>query len=253
VKRALELRYCHRRLLGFTLIEVMVATFLMALMGMLLMTSINSSISAKDAVEETSGRYQLVRQAMSRMAREIAMAYLSKNINHSDAAYVTQFKGKKESLYFSAFGNVVYQKDAKQSDQQVLGFYLATDKNGQQSLMRRMQPNLNRDVEKGGVAQVLCPNVTKLEFSYFDGRLEKWEETWVADPVILTAQGQIDTEAPWLRKNKKEENEQRKPILKSWRLPSFVKILMTAEMGKGSEMTWVTETEILIQDPLDLN
>lgn len=233
--------------LGFTLVEVLVATFLMGLMGALLMTAMNSSIKAKDTVEEVSGRYHLVRQAMSRMAREISMAYLSKHMNFGDPAYMTQFKGRKDSLYFSAFGNVVHQKDAKESDQQVIGFYLATDKNGQQSLMRRAQPNLNLNVEKGGLAQVLCPKVSKLEFMYFDNRYKKWDESWVADPTLFAAQGHIEEQ------QKTEGERETGPVPKPWRLPSFVKIIMTVEMQEGYLMTWVTETEIPIQEPLDLN
>lgn len=233
--------------LGFTLIEVMVATVLMGLMGALLMAAINSSVKAKDTVEEISGRYHLVRQAMSRMAREISMAYLSKHIALGDPAFTTQFKGRQDSVYFSAFGNVVHQKDAKQSDQQVIGFYLATDREGQQSLMRRAQPNLNLDVEKGGLAQVLCPKVSKLEFSYYDNRYKKWDESWVSDPTLFAAQGQVEDQ------QKGEERSETGPLPKPWRLPSFVKITMTVEMQEGVPMTWVTETEIPIQEPLDLN
>lgn len=245
--RAFKITHKGTSFRGFTLIEVMVATVLLGMMGGGLMMSINSSIKAKDMVEEISGRYQVVRQAMSRMAREISMAYLSKHINVSEPAFVTQFKGKKDSLFFSAFGYVVRQKDAKQSDQQVIGFFLATDKDGHQSLMRRVHPNLNLDVEKGGRSQVLCPKVSKLEFSYFDSRFEKWDETWIADPTLMAAQG------PPAAQQKGEEKEAGENLPKPWRLPGFVKISMTVQMDEGSEMTWVTETEIPIQDPLDLN
>lgn len=231
---------------GFSLIEIMVAVLLMGMMGVLLMTSLNSSLKAKDRVEEISGRYQVVRQAMSRMAREISMAYLSKHINLAEPAFVTQFKGKGDSLFFSAFGNVVRQKDAKQSDQQVLGFYLAMDKSGQQSLMRRYQPNLNLDVEKGGRAQVLCPNVRKLVFSYYDDRFDKWDESWLADPLLMAASGQVVPQ-------EKGEEKSARALPKPWRLPKYVKISMTVEMFEGVEMTWITETEIPIQEPLDLH
>lgn len=237
-----------RRARGFTLIEVMVATVLLGLMGALLMTTINSSVNAKEAVDEISGRYHLVRQALTRMAHEISMAYLSKHINVLEPAYVTQFKGQKDQLFFSAFGNVVRQKDAKQSDQQVIGFYLGTDREGKQSLMRRAHPNLNLDVEKKeGHAQVLCPNVSKLEFHYYDGKDGEWNEVWVSDPLLLTNQGQIDER---LGREAKELARANTP--KQWRLPSYVKITMTVEMAQGTEMTWVTQTEIPIQDPLDL-
>src|SRR5580698_5175047 len=102
------------KLKGFSLIEVMVAVVLMGMMGALLMGTINSSLRAKESVEEISSRYHLASQALSRMTREISMAYLSKHINLAEPAFVTQFKGKPDSLAFSAFGNVIRQKDAKQ-------------------------------------------------------------------------------------------------------------------------------------------
>ena len=117
-------RVARKNFPGFTLIEVMVATVLLGMMGVLLMYSLNSSITAKDTVDEISLRYQMVRQALARMSREISMAYLSKNIALSEPSFVTQqFKGSQHRLFFSAFGNIVHQRDAKQSDQQVIGYY----------------------------------------------------------------------------------------------------------------------------------
>ena len=235
---------------GFTLIEVMIAILLLGMMSVLIMASINSSSHAKDDVEHLSQRFQEARQAIARMSREISMAYLSKNMSASEPPYITQFKGKKNSLFFSALGHVVQQKDAKESDEQVLGFYLANDKEGRQSLMRRVHPNLNVDVEKGGRAQVLCTNVTALEFSYFDNRLKKWEESWIADPTIP-----LGLAAPERKAEKKEGEEQLEieNTPKPWRLPGVVRITMTVLMEEGNEMKWVGEAEIPVQEPLDLN
>lgn len=234
----------HNIASGFSLIEVMVATVLLGLMGALLMTSINSSVNAKDMVEKTSLGYQLANQAVARMTREIALAYLSKNINLSDPIYVTQFKGKKDRLFFSAFGHVVRQKDAKQSDEQVLGFYIGTDKSGKTSLMRRFSANLNKDVEKGGTAQVLCPDVATLEFSYYDNKQNKWAESWLADPLQSLGAGLDLANAD----NKDAGANSHKGL----RLPSFVKISLTVEIN-GVAKTFIGEAEIPIEESLDLN
>ncbi|MCA9507323.1 MAG: prepilin-type N-terminal cleavage/methylation domain-containing protein [Myxococcales bacterium] len=230
---------------GFTLIEIMVATVLMAMMGLLLMTSLNTSVQAKDNVEHISQRYQEVRQALSRMSHEISAAYLSKNINLTEPAYLTQFKGEKNKLFFSAFGHVVTQKDAKESDQQVLGFYLATDKNGKKSLMRRNNSHLNLDVTRGGRSQILCPNVSELEFSYYDSRFKKWQDSWVSDPSSMLLLGQNSG----TKQNSNEQNDSLKP----WQLPAFVKISMTVEMSEGNLIKWIMQTEIPVQDPLELD
>ena len=44
---------------GFTLMEVMVATFLMAGMGILLMTSLNTSVNAKENVEHVLSAFKM--------------------------------------------------------------------------------------------------------------------------------------------------------------------------------------------------
>jgi general secretion pathway protein J len=231
------------RLAGFSLIEVMVATLLMGMMGVLLMTSLRSSADAKDNIEATSGRYQLVRQAMSRMAREISMAFLSRDINKNEAVVITQFKGSKEQLFFSAFGNVIMQKDAAQSDQQVLGYFIAKDKTGKQSLMRSHVANLNLDVEKGGKPQVLVPDVIKIEFSYYDEKFDRWEEKWISDPSDIAKQDPASIMNEGVRRGDEP---------KLWKLPAFVKVSLTVKMAENDEMTWVTQTKIPMQQPLNL-
>lgn len=139
----------------------------------------------------------------------------------------------------------MYQKDAKESDEQVLGYYLALDKQGNQALMRRMHPDLNTDVEHGGRSQVLCPNVTKLEFSYYDKTIDQWLDTWLADPTMQPNAGNI-------RPVPKEEGKAN-DATRSLRLPSVVKITMTVLLEENREMTWVSMAEIAMQDPLDLN
>lgn len=238
---------------GFTLIEIMVSTVLIGMMGVLMMTSINSSVRAKDKVEEISQRFHEVRQAMSRMSREISMAYLSKHVNINEPAFITQFKGDKDRIFFSAFGHVVSKRDAKESDQQVLGFYLAKDKNGQNSLMRRMHPRLNMDVTKDGKAQILCPNVSKLEFGYYDSRYEKWQESWESDPSSMILLGQNSGQFQQAQSGKSQEEKGNEIANKPWQLPGFVKIAMTVDMGDGKEMTWYSETEIVVKDPLELD
>lgn len=233
-----------KSLKAFSLIEIMVATLLLGIMGSILYSSINASINAKDNIEKISLRYQLVRQAMSRMAREISMAYLSKHINKNEPVFITQFRGYHNKIFFSAFGNTVRQRDQKQSDAQTLGFFLGTDKEGRTSLMRRYHANLGLDVEKGpSLTQVLLPDVVLLEFFYFDDRYNKWEEEWFSDPSALA---QSSPFADAQKADKMAEDQ------KAWRLPTMIKIVITAKMPT-EEKKWVTATEIVVQKPLDLN
>lgn len=226
-----------KKINAFSLIEIMIASLLLAMMGVIIMTSFNSSIKAKDNIESISNNFHLARQAINRMGKEVSMAYLSKNLNTLEPAYLTQFKGYKDKLYFSAFGNVVRQKGAKESDQQVIGYFLANDKNGILSLMRAYQPNLNLDVEKITNYQVLCPNVKKIEFSYFDNRTEKWDDNWLSDTKSLQAGSNMNSGISG----------------KILVLPSKVKISLITEISAGNEINFISEVEIPMTSPLDLN
>lgn len=210
------------RLRGFSLIEILVSAGLLAITGALLLQSLSSSLDAKDAVETTSGRYHLVRSAMSRMVDEISMAYLSKHHALAEPRTETGFLGERDELHFTAFGYVPRVADEKKSDQRQLAYYLDTDPRTQtESLFRREQANLDDNFEEGGRALVLLPNVRELTFEYWDSAKESWEEKWDAAGAEHTEQ-----------------------------LPARVRIKLVAVMDDGQEQTFTTQTKLWLLKPL---
>ena len=207
---------------AFSLIEILVAASLLAIVGGLLLTSLSSSIDAKEQVEATSGRFHLVRSAMSRMVDEISMAYLSGHHALTEPRTETGFLGERDSLNFTGFGYVPRVADEKKSDQRQLGYYLDTDPKSQtESLFRREQANLDDNFEEGGRALVLLPGVRELTFEYWDTAKETWAEKWDA----------TGTEHP---------NE----------LPARIRITMVVAMESGEEQRFVTQTKLRILKPL---
>ncbi|HEY1098568.1 MAG TPA: prepilin-type N-terminal cleavage/methylation domain-containing protein, partial [Myxococcota bacterium] len=93
---------------AFSLIEVLIAASLLAIIGALLLQSLSSSMDAKDAIETTSNRYHLVRSAMSRMVDELSMSYLSghRPTTGAEIRAVTGFKGERDRIDCTAFGYV---------------------------------------------------------------------------------------------------------------------------------------------------
>src|ERR1044071_8323103 len=127
---------------GFSLIEVLVAASLLAIVGMMLLQSLSTSLDAKENVEGISNRYHLVRSAMSRMCDEISMAYVAGqgHVALTEPRTKTGFLGEHDSLKFTAFGYVPRVEDEKKSDQRQLAYYLDTDPKTQTtSLFRREQ------------------------------------------------------------------------------------------------------------------
>lgn len=64
---------------GFTLIEVLVAVALMAMLGIILATSMSSIIGAIKDSKQMQDYYHTARVALGRMQQEISMAYISKH------------------------------------------------------------------------------------------------------------------------------------------------------------------------------
>jgi type II secretory pathway component PulJ len=207
---------------AFALIEVLVAASLLAIIGALMMTSLSSSIDAKDAVDSVSNRYHLVRAATSRLVDEISMAYLSAHHNELEVRTKTGFLGARDSLSFTGLGYVPRVEDEKKSDQRQLSYYLDTDaRSGSKALFRREQANLDDDFEEGGRELVLLPYVSELELQYWDPQKEAWSEKWDAAGTEIG------------------------------RLPTRVKIKIVAVMEDGRETPFVTETRIWMTAPLN--
>ena len=211
---------------GFSLIEVLIAATLLAIIGGMLVQSLSSSIDAKEAVESTSNRYHLVRSAMSRMVDEISQAYLSAHVASTAPRSETGFRGERDKLTFTAFGYVPRIADEKKGDSRQLAYYLDSDpKTRTQSLFRREQANLDDNFEEGGRALVLLSDARELSFQFWDATKEEWLDKWDAqggDPNQLG------------------------------KLPVRVRIKLTAVMGNGEEQTFVTQTKIWLPTPIKL-
>jgi type II secretion system protein J len=208
---------------AFSLLEILIASSLLALIGALLAQSLSSSIDAKDMIETTSNRYQVVRSAMSRVVDELSMAYLS---NHrpggtNEIRAITGFKGERDRVDFTAFGYVPRVEDEKRSDQRQLSYFLDTDpRTKTKSLIRREQANLDDEFDEGGREQTLLPDVRELEFEYWDQTKEEWAEKWDA------AGDEVD------------------------RLPPRVRIKVVAVMDDGREQTFTTQSRLWMITPL---
>jgi general secretion pathway protein J len=208
---------------AFSLLEILIAATLLAIIGALLAQSLSSSIDAKDAIETTSNRYHLVRSAMSRVIDEVSMAYLSghRPVNGVEIRAVTGFKGERDRIDFTAFGYVPRVEDEKRSDQRQLSYFLDNDpRTNTKSLVRREQANLDDDFEEGGRVQTLLPDVRDIEFKYWDPQKEAWVEKWDA------AGDQLN------------------------RLPARIRIEFTAVMDDGREQTFVSQSRLWLLSPL---
>ena len=209
---------------GFTLAEVMIAVTVLAFIGLLTYGVFGNTLETRRRAMKVATRYHEVKQGMNRMAREISMAFLSHHRDCDDRRTYTIFKkdssGGSDSLVFTSFSHIKIRKDANESDQNELSYFVEPDKenNGIHTLYRREANRIDDEPEKGGEVYALIEDVDNLKFEFYNDKDDDWEDDW-------------DTENSDFRN----------------RLPLFVKITLKAKGPSGKIETFVTKTEIFMR------
>lgn len=219
----------RRHARGFTLMEVMVAIAITAMMGTVVAMAFQTGLTAKETVETDADRYRQVRVSMNRMAREIGSAYVSDRYDlkrfRDQNDRPTNFVGERDKLLFTTFSHQRLYTDVKESDQAVVEYFVeaSTDREakGRQDLKRRVNPNVDDRMDRGGTTDVLFEGVKGLEFAYWNSEKKEWDDEW-------------DT---------------RRTELKAL-LPTRVRITVTAVDESGKEAKYTTQARIMLNTEL---
>jgi len=149
---------------GFTLVEVIIATAILAfLMGILYHVFWRSS-SAWEKGDVRTRMYQSIRISLDVMSREIRCALISSGDSH------LIFKGDKDALSYISASNKISKKG--EFDLCEIGYSLSSHC----ELLRRIKACLDPSFGQGGATAVLADNVLGLSFLYYDENT--WQERW---------------------------------------------------------------------------
>lgn len=171
---------------GFTLIEVIIAVSIMAMISTLILTAFSSLQRSRDGIRRVSERYREGRMALTRISHELEGAYVSKHlpINLNIQSVATMFKGVSEAtadrLDFNAFVHRRLDRDVRESDQAEISYFGLDDpvEDGKLDLVRRSNPRLDIDPELGGRGQVLARDIDLFDLRYLDPLVGEWVEEW---------------------------------------------------------------------------
>lgn len=211
---------------GMTLLEIIVSVSIVAVMASLVYGSARRHMEARDFAARLEEQYSMVRIAMSRMSREISMAFLSNHVS-PDKRSQTIFKGISESpvnrLTFSSFSHLRLKSDVHESDQNIITYYGKQDSKNSSliNLMRYEKKVIDDKPEEYEEGEVLARGIVGLKFKYYDEEKREWVDSW-------------DTMG----------------IERGNRLPRYVEITLTMMDENGREVPFVTKTKIQITKPL---
>ena len=216
---------------GFTLLEVLIAVAVLGLIGGLTFKSFETANDLKKRIEKAEERDQMMRAALSRMAREISMTFLSEHYDKKRyRTRPTLFRlkdGRREAkLLFTSFAHERLYTDAKESDQGIFEYELATsdDGSGRVDLFRRTKAIIDEEFERGGDKQPLAEDVLQFSVQCWDPKDREWRDEWDSNSVKQTG---------------------------SVLLPPRVKLTLVFKDENDKEKTLTTQTKIFLGQPLD--
>lgn len=214
---------------GFSLMEVMIAVAVLAMIGALTWKSFDGAYDLKQRVERAEDRDQTVRSALDRISREVSMTFLSEHYDRKRFRERPTFfrlkDGRREAiLSFTSFAHQRLHVDAKESDQAVFEYRLERDESGTTSLFRRVKPQIDEEPDRGGAKAVLAEAVVRFSVQAWDPKDREWRDEWDSNSPQRTG-GAL--------------------------LPPRLRIAITVKDEQGKERTWSTQAGLQLSTPLD--
>jgi general secretion pathway protein J len=222
----------RRRGRGLTLLEVMVAVAILAMVALLTYGAFDGLSRGKKNLGRINDRYHQGRAAVERITRELSSAFISMHQPATEAQIrrLTIFAGSNGSpadrLDFTSFSHRRLVKDAHESDQNEVSYFGSPDPNvsGKVDLARREAATIDLEPKRGGEVNVLAEDIESFELRYLDATTGMWTETW--DSSQATGQ--------------------------PGRLPFEIKITLALKSGvDGKPVTFTTKVAMPMQAPLN--
>jgi general secretion pathway protein J len=209
---------------GFTLLELVIAMAITVSLGLMTVGAFRQVDHAREIARAQADRYAAARLALTRLSREVSMAFLSDNYDtRRYRERLTLFVGREDELLFTTMAHQRFYRDVKESDQAVVEYRVDSDpeSSGERALFRREKARLDDEPDRGGHSDLVADHVASLRIRYWDRRRNDWAREWTTKSVD-------------------HANE----------LPTRVRFELEISLGGGRTEKLSTETRIALTRPL---
>ncbi len=177
---------------GFTLLEILIAIFIFAVVITTVFGSFNFVFGKIGVIEEGKATYEMAKDCLNRMSSDLAAAYFLqppayKPPGEDSEPDVFRLEGKPSDsmgedfgqLRFTAMAHLAFQEPRRVGVAEII-YYVTVERDGSKVLRRsdRLDFSEPRDILSGD--PILCENVKALRFTYFDAENDE-RETWDSD------------------------------------------------------------------------
>jgi prepilin-type N-terminal cleavage/methylation domain-containing protein len=205
----------HRKVsgAGFTLIEVMVAITILAIIMSFIYTTFTATLEAKSYAENRAELYQTGWQILNRITRELEAAYLVKKVENEEEPFwepPTDFVGKEgwhegrrmdtltfttlahrdlSSLWRSFAAQKEEEPDSNESEHAAISYFCQVEDAASDNviLYHRENPAMMNDplAEGGGIFE-MAEGVREFRLRYYDEVDKEWKDSWEWEVGDLT-------------------------------------------------------------------
>lgn len=170
---------------GFTLLEIMLAMLVLAMVVSMVSLTLSGSIKAIDATMDQGDVYYRAQIAMERISEDLSSALLPADVEFIGNAGEDD-NGAAASLSFASLAHVVFNAKSDQPGLGLIGYTVRADKEDEQQLLLLRTDILYRPLadEQGSKTQnndveafLLCDRLRSVKFSFVDHNgevLENW-------------------------------------------------------------------------------
>ena len=174
---------------GFTLVEVMIAAAILALIVTILYGAFAGSIKSMEISSEGGDIYRRARIVLNRMTQEISCAYLpnlEKDISDIQYAFIGEDRAEdnlpRDTLSFTTAALPL--KGPSRGLKEV-GYYLNPDPETEvPALLMREDTTPDDRIDEGGTSHLLAEGIWGIDCTYYDERGREWNR-WDSTSAIF--------------------------------------------------------------------
>lgn len=183
---------------GMTLIEVMVALFILTTMTFMMQQIISANLDSKDRVEKRDAMIHEARLITRRLVTDLANAFsvaptpAMVGVQQGNPVIETRFygesRGGRDRLTFTSFAHYRYIRNSRESDQVTIMYSVEPDpENGDNlQLLRKEVTSIDVGSSTKGTAYPIGDHIKSFTLQYLDIKSNEWRSDWDSkDPARL--------------------------------------------------------------------
>ncbi len=173
---------CRSR--GFTLLEVLIALSIFAILGLASYKLLSTELQTQSALEQQSQQQNHWQRGMARLTQDLQQA-TNRSIREDYGEREAALIGDDAGIVFSHLG-WMNPLQRTRSDIQRVAYRIQQDDEGQSYLQRSFWFQLDRAPASEPVRQQLLPGVQQLQLRYYHAERQQWLPFWppVDEPNI---------------------------------------------------------------------